>query len=153
VQRFSGFVYRIATSRFRLARHDAEDVVQEVFTRAYERLGTLRSDQAFGAWISQVTYCQTIDLLRRRAREQAADQPVDSEVPDEALGEPDETLWVQQMLDDLPPPCREIMDRFFLRDQSYSTISADLGLPPGTIASRISRGLAKLRAEAQPLAA
>jgi DNA-directed RNA polymerase specialized sigma24 family protein len=45
------------------------------------------------------------------------------------------------------------MDRFFLLDQSYSTISAELGLAPGTVASRISRGLARLRAEAQPVAA
>ena len=45
----------------------------------------------------------------------------------------------------LPEHCAEILDRFFARDESYKTIGEDLGLPPGTIASRISRCLTKLR--------
>jgi DNA-directed RNA polymerase specialized sigma24 family protein len=46
---------------------------------------------------------------------------------------------------DLPEHCAEILDRFFARDESYRTIGEALGLPPGTIASRISRCLTKLR--------
>jgi len=45
----------------------------------------------------------------------------------------------------LPEQCGEILDRFFARDESYRTIGELLGLPAGTIASRISRCLAKLR--------
>jgi DNA-directed RNA polymerase specialized sigma24 family protein len=41
--------------------------------------------------------------------------------------------------------CQEILDRFFARDESYRTIAEALELPPGTIASRISRCLARLR--------
>jgi DNA-directed RNA polymerase specialized sigma24 family protein len=47
----------------------------------------------------------------------------------------------------LPEPCQEILDRFFARDESYRTISSDLELPSGTIASRIARCLRKLREE------
>jgi DNA-directed RNA polymerase specialized sigma24 family protein len=47
----------------------------------------------------------------------------------------------------LPGHCREMLDRFFARDQSYRTIGTELGVPEGTIASRISRCLSKLRAE------
>ena len=43
--------------------------------------------------------------------------------------------------------CREILDRFFCRDESYKAIGEALELPAGTIASRISRCLAKLKAE------
>ena len=42
--------------------------------------------------------------------------------------------------------CREILDRFFARDESYRTIGDALDLPAGTIASRISRCLDKLKA-------
>jgi DNA-directed RNA polymerase specialized sigma24 family protein len=62
----------------------------------------------------------------------------------------EESLWVEQMLGGLPAPSREVLDRFFVHDQSYSAISADLGLAPGTVASRISRGLERLRAELRP---
>jgi DNA-directed RNA polymerase specialized sigma24 family protein len=47
----------------------------------------------------------------------------------------------------LPDNCREILDRFFARDETYRTIGEALELPAGTIASRISRCLVKLREE------
>ncbi len=47
----------------------------------------------------------------------------------------------------LPEACQEILDRFFARDQSYKTISSELDIPAGTIASRIARCLGKLRDE------
>ena len=52
---------------------------------------------------------------------------------------------VRAALDELPEHCREILDRFFACDESYRTIGDRLGLPAGTIASRISRCLAKMR--------
>jgi len=53
----------------------------------------------------------------------------------------------------LPENCREILDRFFAQDESYRTIGEALDLPAGTIASRISRCLERLKAtmeESQP---
>ena len=46
VERFSRYVYAICSQGFRLARHDAEDVFQDVFTKAYENLPKLRNDEA-----------------------------------------------------------------------------------------------------------
>jgi RNA polymerase sigma factor (sigma-70 family) len=54
-------------------------------------------------------------------------------------------MTVRASLDDLGESCKEILDRFFARDESYRTIGDALGIPSGTIASRISRCLAKLR--------
>ena len=45
----------------------------------------------------------------------------------------------------LPEHCQEILDRFFARDESYRAIGEALELPAGTIASRISRCLVRLR--------
>ena len=59
----------------------------------------------------------------------------------------DEALDVHQALDRLSGDCREVLDRFFARDESYRTIGDALDIPPGTIASRISRCLEKLKAE------
>jgi RNA polymerase sigma factor (sigma-70 family) len=52
---------------------------------------------------------------------------------------------VQDALATLSPECREVVDRFFCRDESYRQIGDALGIPNGTIASRISRCLARLR--------
>ena len=64
---------------------------------------------------------------------------------DETLRQLDEALTVRAGLDAVGEPCREILDRFFCRDESYKTIGEALDLPAGTIASRISRCLGKLQ--------
>ena len=144
VSRFSRYVYGIAMQAFRLSEHDAEDVFQEVFARVYERLDTLRDDSALRPWIAQLTRRLCIDRLRATSREEPAEEALEGAV-DDAIGLVDEALRVHEALAGLPEHCREILDRFFARDESYSTIGEALELPAGTIASRISRCLAKLR--------
>jgi DNA-directed RNA polymerase specialized sigma24 family protein len=57
----------------------------------------------------------------------------------------EEAAVVRRALDQLPSIYGEVLERFFVRDQSYRVIAHELGLPAGTIASRISRGLSMLR--------
>ena len=147
VERHSSLVQGILRGAFRLEMHDAEDAFQEVFTRLYVRLGTLRDGQALRGWIAQVTRNVALDWLRRSGREIATGESLDEHAFDEPLRVVDEALAVRAALDRLPPHQAEILDRFFARDESYQTIGAALGIPSGTIASRISRALAALRAE------
>ena len=148
VERFSRYVYAISVQAFRLAPHDAEDVFQDVFARVYEHLERLRSDEAIRPWIGQLTRRVCIDRLRAGGRDVPVD-PEDIELGeyDETLGRIDEAMTVRAGLDAVGEMCREILDRFFCRDESYRAIGEALDLPAGTIASRISRCLAKLRAE------
>ena len=151
VERFSRYVYAIAVQAFRLPEHDAEDVYQEVFARVYERLDTLREDEAVRPWIAQLTRRLCIDRLRAGSREITADTEELPEAPDEdVLAQLDEALDVHDALARLSENCREILDRFFARDESYRAIGEALELPAGTIASRISRCLVKLREEIGP---
>jgi RNA polymerase sigma-70 factor (ECF subfamily) len=147
VTRFSRYVHAIATQAFRLSEADAEDVFQEVFTRTYEHLDRLRDDEAIRPWIGQLTRRLAIDRIRAGAREQPAeDAPdgIDERVEDE-LERIEQAMVVRQAMADLPENCREILDRFFAQDQTYGHIAAELGIPMGTIASRISRCLGRLR--------
>lgn len=145
VARFSRYVFAIATRAFRLREHDAEDVFQEVFARTYEHLDRLRDDEAIRPWIGQLTRRLCIDLLRARSREEPLESAAEPRGADETIAEVEEALTVHEALISLPEHCGEILDRFFARDESYATISDELGLPAGTVASRISRCLAKLR--------
>ncbi len=144
VERFSRYVYAIAVRAYRLAEHDAEDVFQDVFARAYERLGSLRDDAAIRPWLAQLTRNACVDRLRTAAREQPTEEPSADET-DATLERLDEALTVHEALETLSGDCRDILDRFFARDESYRTIGEALDLPAGTIASRISRCLGKLR--------
>ena len=147
VERFSRYVYAICGRGFRLAQHDAEDVFQEVFARAFERLSELRSDEAVRPWLAQLTRRLCIDKLRLLARDTPSDAEPDEREVDDLLATLDEAMTVRAALDNVGDPCREILDRFFCRDESYRVIGDALGLPAGTIASRISRCLGKLKVE------
>ena len=146
VDRFSRYVYAIAVQGFKLPEHDAEDVFQEVFTRAYEHLHKLRDDEAIRPWLAQLTRRLCIDRLRAGTVEQL-DDDVEIADADDTIAQLDEALAVHEALAALPDNCREILDRFFSRDESYHTIGDALDIPSGTIASRISRCLTKLRVE------
>ena len=114
VERFSRYVYAIATQGFRFREHDAEDIFQEVFAKVYERLDSLRSDEAIQPWIAQLTRRVCVDRLRAGSREETTDEA-------ELAADPDE--------------------------DAIARIDEALELPAGTIASRISRCLVKLRDE------
>ena len=146
VDRFSRYVYAIAVQGFKLPEHDAEDVFQEVFARAYEHLHKLRDDEAIRPWLAQLTRRLCIDRLRAGSSEELDDnlEVTDAENAIERL---EEAIAVHEALATLPDSCQEILDRFFARDESYRTIGDALELPSGTIASRISRCLTKLQAE------
>lgn len=145
VERYGRYVHAIVTRGYGLRGDDAEDAFQEVFTRVFERLGALREPDALRPWIAQTTRRCCVDRLRARRAEPLDAIPEDTPAP-EVLAELDEALDVRLALAELSDDCAEILDRFFCRDESYRTIGAALGLPPGTIASRISRCLDKLRA-------
>jgi len=144
VERFSRYVYAICTQGFRLSEHDAEDVFQDVFTRVYTHLDRLRDDDAFRPWLAQLTRRTCIDRLRTGARESPVEELEPPEL-DETLSTLDDALTVHAAMEALPDNCKEILDRFFARDESYRTIGDALDLPAGTIASRISRCLDKLK--------
>jgi RNA polymerase sigma-70 factor (ECF subfamily) len=145
VDRFSRYVYAISVQAFRLPESDAEDVFQEVFARAYQHLDGLRDDAAVRPWLGQLTRRLCIDRLRAAARERpVAEEELASTEAEDVLAVLDEALAVHEALAETPEHCREVLDRFFARDESYRTIGEALDLPPGTIASRISRCLARL---------
>src|SRR5690242_9193992 len=146
VERFSRYVYAIAVQAFRLPEADAEDVFQEVFARAYQHLDKLRDDAAVKPWLAQLTRRLCIDRSRAGARERpASEEELAAAEADDTLELLDEALMVHEALAAAPEHCRDILDRFFARDESYKTIGEALDLPSGTIASRISRCLARLK--------
>ena len=144
VERYSRYVYAIAVRGFRLSEEDAEDVFQDVFTRVYTRLDSLRDPSALRPWIAQLTRRRCLDAVAQAGREPPAEvENVEEGSSD--LADLEEAFAVREALAGLTDICQDILDRFFAQDQSYRTISDELDIPAGTIASRIARCLAKLR--------
>ena len=146
VEHFARYVHAIAVRGYRLSPQDAEDVFQETFARTYEHLARLRSDDAIRPWIGQLTRRLCVDHLRATRRADGA-ADADEAAPDARLERIEEAMVVRNALGRLSPDCRDILDRFFVREQSYREIGAALDIPSGTIASRISRCLDRLRSQ------
>jgi RNA polymerase sigma-70 factor, ECF subfamily len=70
VERYSRYVYRLA---FRLSgnTHDAEEIVQEAFFRAYQKLEKFEARSNFGTWVYRIAANYTIDRMRQRTKEEA----------------------------------------------------------------------------------
>ena len=147
VERFSRYVYAIASGACRLQDADAEDVFQDVFARTYEQLDRLRDDAAIRPWIGQTTRRLCIDRLRAARPTDAVEDDEAHGAVDERLEQIEQALTVRGALARLSEGCREILDRFFARDESYRAIGEALAIPAGTIASRISRCLKRMRGE------
>jgi RNA polymerase sigma factor (sigma-70 family) len=147
VNRFSRYVYAIAVRVYRLPEPDAEDVFQDVFTRTWQHLDELRDDTAVRPWIATATRRLCVDRLRGGGRGGRNKEAPELEGTTDELEGIEEALMVHEALKQLPEHCAEILDRFFARDESYRAIGEALDIPPGTIASRISRCLRKLRAQ------
>jgi RNA polymerase sigma factor (sigma-70 family) len=151
-------VTRHTASAFRTAAllgagSEAEDVIQEAFVKAYRKLPAYRGDSTFRSWLLAIVANETRNLHRSRSRRHGlflraaavtpADITEDGAIGATLAGERRETLVAA--LRRLPAKDREvIVCRFFL-DLTESETVTTLGVPLGTVKSRTSRALAKLR--------
>jgi len=129
-------------------RGRAEDVVQETYIRAWRHFEMLRSRQGslFG-WLVRVAHNLVIDGHRaRRARPTEVDAEV-GPVPEADQSEQVlSRLVVLQALATLPPEQRQALAATYLRDRTAAEAAAVLGVPVGTVKSRVYYGLRRLRA-------
>jgi RNA polymerase sigma factor (sigma-70 family) len=141
---------------FRVLRDDrlAEDAVQEAFLAVWRTAGAFRADRAKAStWILTLVHRRAVDLVRREERRRA--EPLPDDIGPSAL-EPveatEEAAWlrfererVQAALAVLPDTQREAIELAYYGGYSQSELAERLGVPLGTIKSRMFAGLARLR--------
>ncbi len=138
---------------FRVLRDDrlAEDAVQEAFLGVWRTAAGFRADRAKAStWILTLVHRRAVDLVRREERRRA--EPLD-ETHDVATTESaEDAAWlgfererVQEGLRQLPHVQREAIELAYYGGFSQSELSEKLGVPLGTIKSRMFAGLSRLR--------
>lgn len=143
-------IYRLAHHLMR-DRDEAEDVVQETFIRAWQRRGDLRDPAAVMPWLSRIARNAARDRLRwwRRRPEKARTEvePAGAATPaDHALIGAERAAEVRRALDVLSEKHRVILLLREVEDMSYEQIAELLGVPVGTVESRLHRARAALAA-------
>jgi RNA polymerase sigma-70 factor (ECF subfamily) len=135
----------------------AEELLQEVFFRAWQQGGSFRASRgSFVTWLLSITHNMAIDEVRRRRRRP---QKSDNDDPETALaGVPDtgqdveEVVWlgslretIEAALATLPPAQREAVELAYFSGLTQREIAERLGEPLGTIKTRMRLGMQKLR--------
>jgi len=146
------FQERLFRYIFSLAReqHLSEDILQEVFMRIYRKLGWLREPQLFRSWAYQIATRETFRHLKRERlwTEQVRDdellESIAVTLPDDAFA-PELIENLPRLLANLSPGSRAVIVLYYLHEMSFSETAAVLGVPVGTVKSRLSYGLESLR--------
>ena len=127
-------------------RDDADDLVQDTLERAWSRAGLWRNVADMRAWLFGIMHNLHVDALRRGRLAVVA---LDEDTPDGVAPPPQAAravvLDLQAALERLAPEQREVLLLVALEDMAYADIARTLGIPPGTVMSRLSRGRERLR--------
>ena len=131
----------------------AEELVQEVMLRIWNRACTFDARRASATtWIYTLARNCRIDLLRQKSRrreELDVDELWELASEDEALDEAASRHRLEQALHgslpSLPPEQRELINKVYMEGKSHSEAASELGLPLGTVKSRVRLALSKLR--------
>ena len=162
VDRHSRAVYRLAY-RMTGSPHDAEDVVQETFLRAYKQLGRFESRANFGTWLHRIAVNCSIDLIRSRPRRESAHDTSDLDAfpPAEAadMGRPSpERLMlsaqvqgrITEAMQSLSPMERAAFMLRHVEGHSIDEIGQALGLKSNATKHSIFRAVKKMRVALEP---
>jgi RNA polymerase sigma-70 factor (ECF subfamily) len=153
VTRYQSIAYRVAWLVARNAG-DAEDAVQEAFVKAYFGLPRFRRGAPFKPWLLRIVANEAKNRLRSARRREALAVKAIATRPGEAARSPedaalsrDDAEALTEALDRLNERDRLVIAYRYLLDMSEAEVAAALGLRRGTVKSRLSRAMTKLRIE------
>jgi RNA polymerase sigma-70 factor (ECF subfamily) len=144
------WVERVVGWRFWVLRDEREDICQEVHKRLTMNLQAGRLKGSLKAYVEKIAYYYCVDMTRRYYPVKSIDDPdgpVDPPDPRQDPSREVEQREVREILenvyDKMPRTCLEILTLRFFDDLQYEQISEAIGIPLGTVKSRISRCCAK----------
>lgn len=129
-------------------RHDLDDALQEVYVHAYRGLPSFRGDAALGTWLHRLTYTTCLNLVRAQSRRPAI---ADLEAPESPDGGPDPAERMAcaedfaRLLASLPLEQRAAVVLVDALSHTYAEAAAIIGIPAGTVASRLAAARDRLR--------
>jgi RNA polymerase sigma-70 factor (ECF subfamily) len=140
-----------------LGRHaqSAEDVLQDAFLKAYVNLNDYDPSRPLAPWLYRIAHNEAVSFLRKHGAQPRIVDGEDGRIILERLR--DETAadatvrfdfaesGIHDALAGLDPRYRDVLVLRYLEDKSYDEISDILEMPPGTVATRIRRGLERLK--------
>ena len=130
----------------------AEDLVQDIFLKAFKSLKNYKNDYAFSTWLYRIATNHTIDYLRKKKLETLsihADESDDTHATiqladedsftDEPMIKRERKNKVHEAIDQLPEKYKEVILKRHIEEKSYQEISEEMDIPLGTVKAHIFR--------------
>jgi RNA polymerase sigma-70 factor (ECF subfamily) len=138
--------------KFLNSHDDIQDIVQDVFIKAYQNLKSFDTSRRFSPWIYRIAHNACINELRKKSR-QFISVDFDTFFPHPIYVDPDvsekEKADMRHMLDKtlerLPPKYREVLVLHYYEDMAYKDIADILEVPMGTVSIRLKRAKESLK--------
>lgn len=129
-----------------------DDVLQDVYLKAFRGLASFKGHSSLGTWLTRITYTTAIDLCRKRTRLVLLDtvECEDSNTTLDTLETLAANALVSQVLRSLPIEQRAVVVLVGVQGLEYRQAAEILGIPPGTVASRLTSARQRLRAVLRP---
>ena len=139
--------------------HIAQEITQDAFLRAYQKLETLKNHNLFGGWLYVIASRLCADWFEKKSLPEQSLEVTDMNevnrgsysryVAQKQEAEADETRRevVKELLQKLPESERTVMTLYYLGEMTIKTISEFLGVSPNTVKSRLSRARNRLKKE------
>ncbi len=152
VLRYEAKMMRYA-NRFLFNYHDSEDVVQNVFIKAFTNINSFDTDKAFSPWIYRIAHNEFISTIRKNKLEAIPffdpdtlfPHPVAAEATDDLILAKEQKEIVEKYLDKIELKYREPIILYFFEGFDYKTIADILHIPISTVGVRLSRGKKQLK--------
>ncbi len=136
--RYGSMVHGVLLAR--VPYGDVDDLVQDVFLAAFQRLGSLRTPEAFGAWLATIARNRAVDYPRR------APNTVElADTPAVHRGRLSEALAVLAVIRTLPEAYRDTLTFRLVEGMTGPEIAARTGLTPASVRVNLHRGMKQLR--------
>ena len=132
---------------------EAEDLVQDVFIKAYRNLFGFDTKRKFSSWIYRIAHNEGVNYLKKAARRKDVSLeyldftvPAPDDCSENQLTREETKRKIQKCLGELKPKYRESLVLYYFEEKSYQEISDILRIPRGTVGTLISRGRSILKA-------
>jgi len=149
VERYQRMVAGVAW-RYGATAGEIEDLVSEVFIKTYTQLGRYRPDHAFSTWLYRLAANHVVDHGRRAKKERGrVEMPADvadtSEGLEKDYAKRQRVEHLRTAMEELAPHYREVLFMVYVEGLKVDETARDLGLPSGTVKTRLMRGREALR--------
>ena len=122
----------------------ADDLAQESFLTAWDRIGRLKAGASVRAWLCGIAYRKHLTARRSAVRSRIRERAYEADRPADGGGRPEDRLALEAAMAELPADQRACVALCLAADFSHAEAAEALALPLGTVKSHVTRGRARL---------